>query len=131
MPETEGGELLELGEDPAGIDPPETRYTQEYQDFLASREADERNVAPAGEACADALAPVQAEFARLSADKAYLEDVMAKGAEVRKSDVVANYSLRDEIDFEKQQVNLFETIMPVNGNVNEFLINRQEEESTQ
>ena len=34
-----------------------------------------------GEACADALAPVQAEFARLSADKAYLEDVMAKGAE--------------------------------------------------
>ena len=34
-----------------------------------------------GEACADALAPVQAEFARLAADKAYLEDVMAKGAE--------------------------------------------------
>ena len=34
-----------------------------------------------GEACADALAPVQAEFARLSADKAYLEEVMAKGAE--------------------------------------------------
>ncbi len=34
-----------------------------------------------GEACADALAPVQSEFARLSADKAYLEDVMAKGAE--------------------------------------------------
>ena len=34
-----------------------------------------------GEACADALAPVQAEFARLSADKGYLEDVMAKGAE--------------------------------------------------
>ena len=34
-----------------------------------------------GEACADALAPVQSEFARLAADKAYLEDVMAKGAE--------------------------------------------------
>ncbi|MBE6724798.1 MAG: tryptophan--tRNA ligase [Ruminococcaceae bacterium] len=34
-----------------------------------------------GEVCADALAPVQAEFARLMADKAYLEDVMAKGAE--------------------------------------------------
>lgn len=34
-----------------------------------------------GEACADALAPVQNEFARLAADKAYLEDVMAKGAE--------------------------------------------------
>ena len=34
-----------------------------------------------GEVCADALAPVQAEFARLMADKAYLEDVMARGAE--------------------------------------------------
>ena len=34
-----------------------------------------------GEACADALAPVQAEFGRLSADKGYLEEVMAKGAE--------------------------------------------------
>lgn len=34
-----------------------------------------------GETCADALAPVQAEFARLAADKAYLEDVMYNGAE--------------------------------------------------
>ena len=34
-----------------------------------------------GEACADALAPVRNEFARLSADKAYLESVMKKGSE--------------------------------------------------
>ncbi len=34
-----------------------------------------------GEACADALAPVQAEFARLMADKAYLESVMINGAD--------------------------------------------------
>lgn len=34
-----------------------------------------------GETCADALAPVQAEFARLVADKAYLEDVMYNGAQ--------------------------------------------------
>ncbi|MBQ7376878.1 MAG: tryptophan--tRNA ligase [Clostridia bacterium] len=34
-----------------------------------------------GEACADALAPVQSEFARLMADKAYLESVMRAGAE--------------------------------------------------
>jgi len=33
-----------------------------------------------GEACADALAPVQAEFQRLLADKAYLETVMKNGA---------------------------------------------------
>jgi tryptophanyl-tRNA synthetase len=34
-----------------------------------------------GEACADGLAPVRDEFARLMADKAYLEQVMAQGAE--------------------------------------------------
>lgn len=34
-----------------------------------------------GEACADALSPVRDEFARLSADKAYLESVMLAGAE--------------------------------------------------
>ena len=34
-----------------------------------------------GEACADALAPVQAEYNRLIADKAYLEAVMREGAQ--------------------------------------------------
>ena len=45
-----------------------------------------------GEACADALAPVQAEFARLAADKAYLEDVMAKGAEAAARDAARTMS---------------------------------------
>ena len=34
-----------------------------------------------GEACADGLAPVRDEFARLMADKAYLEQVMKNGAD--------------------------------------------------
>jgi tryptophanyl-tRNA synthetase len=34
-----------------------------------------------GEACADALMPVQTEFKRILADKAYLEEVMKKGAD--------------------------------------------------
>ena len=34
-----------------------------------------------GEACADALAPVREEYARLIADKVYLESVMREGAE--------------------------------------------------
>ena len=34
-----------------------------------------------GEACADGLAPVRDEFARLIADKAYLESIMKSGAE--------------------------------------------------
>ncbi len=34
-----------------------------------------------GEACADALRPVQEEFKRLMADKAYLEEVMKRGAD--------------------------------------------------
>ena len=34
-----------------------------------------------GETCADALAPVQARFGELLADKAYLEEIMKKGAD--------------------------------------------------
>ena len=37
--------------------------------------------AAVGEVCADALAPVQAEFKRLLADKAYLEEMMKTGAD--------------------------------------------------
>ena len=37
--------------------------------------------AAVGEACADALAPVQAEFQRLVKDKAYLEELMKRGAD--------------------------------------------------
>lgn len=37
--------------------------------------------AAVGEVCADALAPVRSEFARLMADKPYLESVMRSGAE--------------------------------------------------
>ena len=40
--ENEPGGVTELDtSELAGIDPPETRYTQEYRDFLASQEADE------------------------------------------------------------------------------------------
>ena len=45
-----------------------------------------------GETCADALVPVQEEFARLMADKAYLEDVMAKGAEAAARDAARTMS---------------------------------------
>ena len=39
-PEPEASGFVTLDDvDPAVIDPPETRYTQEYQDFLAQQEA--------------------------------------------------------------------------------------------
>ena len=40
-----------------------------------------RSKTAVGEAVADMLAPMQAEFKRVFADKAYLEDCMKKGAE--------------------------------------------------
>ncbi|MBQ4351431.1 MAG: tryptophan--tRNA ligase [Clostridia bacterium] len=53
-----------------------------------------------GEACADALAPVQAEFARLTADKAYLESVMRNGAEAAAHDAARTMSkVRRKIGF--------------------------------
>ena len=48
--------------------------------------------------------------------------LMAKGANVKTDDILNNFTSRDVIDYEKKQVNLFETIMPVNGNINEFII---------
>ena len=51
---------------------------------------------------------------------------MAKGAIVRENDVIAAYSKRNEVDYEKKQVNLFETIMPVNGNVNDLVIGKED-----
>ena len=57
--------------------------------------------------------------------------LMAKGASVRENDVIASYSSRNEIDYEKKQINLFETIMPVNGNVNDFLIDREDTGTSQ
>ena len=43
-------ELLHLDDaDLAGIEPAETRYTQEYQDFLEAQEAGELGGAPCGD----------------------------------------------------------------------------------
>ncbi len=44
-----------------------------------------------GEACADGLAPVQSEFARLIADKPYLESVMKSGAD--EASMYARYTM--------------------------------------
>ena len=49
--EIDESELLELNDaELSGIEPPETRYTQEYRDFLASQEAEERDGTPPEEA---------------------------------------------------------------------------------
>ncbi len=56
--------------------------------------------AAVGEACADALAPIQAEFNRLMADKAYLEEVLAKGAAEAAHDTLRTMSkVRRKIGF--------------------------------
>lgn len=54
--------------------------------------------AACGEACADALTPVREEFARLMADKAYLEGVMKKGAEE------ASYAARKTLTKVKRKI---------------------------
>ena len=48
--------------------------------------------------------------------------LIAKSLNVDHTDIIADYSFKDVIDYQKKQVNLFETIMPVNGNINDFLL---------
>jgi len=55
--------------------------------------------------------------------------LIARGAEVRTSAVLADFSTIDVIDYQKKQVNLFETIMPVNGSINDFVQETDETES--
>lgn len=56
--------------------------------------------AAVGEACADALAPVQSEYARLVADKTYLESIMKKGAAEAAHDAMVTMSkVRRKIGF--------------------------------
>ena len=56
--------------------------------------------AAVGETCADTLAPIQAEFARLMADKEYLEKIMADGAAQAAHDTLRTMSkVRRKIGF--------------------------------
>ncbi|MBO4919372.1 MAG: hypothetical protein J5365_04370 [Erysipelotrichaceae bacterium] len=55
--------------------------------------------------------------------------LIARGAEVRSSAVLADFSTIDVIDYHKKQVNLFETIMPVNGSINDFMLENEEPET--
>ena len=56
------------------------KSTEEVEAEFAGRGYGDFKLA-VGEACADGLAPVRDEFARLIADKAYLEEIMKRGAE--------------------------------------------------
>ena len=60
--------------------------------------------AAVGEACADALAPIRADFSRLMADKGYLEAVMAEGARTAAHDSLRTMSkVRRKVGFTEIQ----------------------------
>lgn len=52
--------------------------------------------------------------------------LIARGAEVRTASVLADFSTIDVIDYHKKQVNLFETVMPVNGSISDFMVEDNE-----
>ena len=53
--------------------------------------------------------------------------LIAKSASVKDEDVIAVYSSKDVIDYQKKQVNLFETIMPVNGVIHDLMTDEAKE----
>ena len=55
--------------------------------------------------------------------------LLARSAEVRTSAVLADFSTIDVIDYHKKQVNLFETVMPVNGSIQDFMLETDETET--
>ena len=87
-------------------------YDQEYLICLVSRE-----LILYGYADREDLIPVSSRML-----------LMARSAAVRSEEIVTAFSSKEVIDYEKQQVNLFETIMPVNGQINDFLIGNDVED---
>lgn len=88
---TDSGSEVRRGEGKAGIENLMSIYsavTGKTMDEI-EREFDGKGYGDfkcaVGEACADALEPVQAEFDRILADKAYLETVMKNGADFAES----------------------------------------------
>ena len=55
--------------------------------------------------------------------------LIAKSSSVKSEDILANFSTKNVIDYEKKNINLFETIMPVNGDIHDFLIDGYTTES--
>ena len=62
------------GVDLAGVEPTETRYTQEYQDYLAQQEAERKPEAPAGEERSTASEPPAAEEAAIAVEQPVAEE---------------------------------------------------------
>lgn len=48
--------------------------------------------------------------------------LLARTIKVDEDDVITDYSAKEVIDYEKKQVNLFDLVVPVNGKVEELLI---------
>lgn len=51
--------------------------------------------------------------------------VLVKGALVREDTIIANYSSKEVIDYQKKQIDLFESILPVNGRIDELLVKEE------
>ena len=84
---TDSDSVVKYGEDKPGVSNLMTVYKaftgksfEEIEREFAGRGYGDFKLA-VGEACADGLAPVREEFAKLIADKAYLEEVMKRGAD--------------------------------------------------
>ena len=52
--------------------------------------------------------------------------VLAKGAKIREDAIVSKYSSKGVIDYQKKQVDLFENVLPVNGRIDDLLIQNNE-----
>lgn len=48
--------------------------------------------------------------------------LMAKTVNVKQDAIIADYSNKDVVDYRKQQINLFESVLPVNGRIDDMMV---------
>lgn len=57
--------------------------------------------------------------------------VLAKSSSVKKQEIIANYSSKDVIDYHKVQVDLFESVLPVNGRLDDMMLDKVQDSGQQ
>ncbi|MDO4199098.1 MAG: hypothetical protein Q4D13_08960 [Erysipelotrichaceae bacterium] len=85
-------------------------YDKDYLLLFSSK-----NINIYGYSCANDVVPVSSRML-----------LLAKGVNIREESIISKYSSKEVIDYERQQVDLFQSTLPVNGRIDEMLVQKDD-----
>lgn len=51
--------------------------------------------------------------------------LITRSADIKNEEIINNYSSKDVVDYQKKQVDLFETVLPVNGRIDDMMLDNK------